>query len=194
MNFPDPAKLLDALKLSPRILLGVAIATGVALFAPIAFLKQLGLENLVASGRGWIGAAFLISAALFLAYALTKPAEMIATQIGQWSALRKARKSLKQLSPQEKRVLKDYLDRKESIRTYQISDGVVQGLYRKQILYLPSSVSVHGQWFAYNIQTWAYEHLTKQPQLLEGLLRLTSTDCSYPPFTTAASTATGSDC
>ncbi len=168
MSIFDFTKVVDALKLSPKILLGVAMASGVALFAPLRFLKQLGLETLVAFARGWIGAAFLLSAVMLIAHALAKPAARSEARIGQWFLLRRSRKSLVHLSPQERRVVKDFVARKETTRIYPISDGVVEGLVRKSVLYRPTSLAVHGEWFSYNIQTWVYNEVEKRPHLLDG--------------------------
>lgn len=72
---------------------------------------------------------------------------------------------LKQLTPVECKYLANYIFKQTQTAYFSPSDGVVGGLESKGILYRSSNLGrVHN--FAYNIQPWAYEQLSKNPQLL----------------------------
>lgn len=76
---------------------------------------------------------------------------------------------LKQLTPVECTYLANYIFKQTQTAYFAPSDGVVGGLESKGILYRSSNLGrVHK--FAYNIQPWAYEQLSKNPHLLTNKL------------------------
>jgi len=76
---------------------------------------------------------------------------------------------LKQLTPVECTYLANYIFKETQTAYFAPSDGVVGGLESKGVLYRSSNLGrVHK--FAYNIQPWAYEQLSKNPQLLRKKL------------------------
>jgi len=50
---------------------------------------------------------------------------------------------------------------------FEISDGIVQGLFLEGILFRPSNVSSHYTTWAYNIQPWVWDYLNKHPDLVK---------------------------
>jgi len=55
---------LSFIKLSPRWLTPLALAAGVVLFGPSALIRTLGLDAVLNTYRGWIGAAFVVIVSL----------------------------------------------------------------------------------------------------------------------------------
>src|SRR5205807_10388638 len=66
----DFGKIVDWIKLSPRHYFAVLLASGALLFLPDGALGVLGLVQLRTTYRGWIGAVFILSAALLLGHLL----------------------------------------------------------------------------------------------------------------------------
>jgi superinfection exclusion protein B len=75
-------------------------------------------------------------------------------------------KTLRSLTPAEKRALQPYILKNRNSVDFAIADGVAGGLVAKKILYVAANVS-HGLSFPHNLQPWAREHLTKHLELLE---------------------------
>ena len=81
--------------------------------------------------------------------------------------LRSLRRVLRDLTPEEKAVLAEYIRDDAGTQYFSIRDGVVQGLQAKGVLYRASVVS-RGRdiEFAFNIQPWAREYLRENQHLL----------------------------
>ena len=75
------------------------------------------------------------------------------------------RKWLTTLTPGEKTVLVPYIRDQSTSVTYGLNDGAVRGLEAKGILYRVSSVS-YGLRFPFNMQPWAREILSAEPDPL----------------------------
>jgi hypothetical protein len=73
---------------------------------------------------------------------------------------------LKNLSGDEKGVLKSYFKKDTKSQIYDVSDGIVAGLARKEILFHATSYGF-GDEMSCNIEEWAWEYLKEHPQLLD---------------------------
>jgi len=162
----DWSKVLDALKLPPKYLIPVVLATGFMLFGSKSSLSTLGLDGLVDSFRSWIGLIFLISTVVVVTG--------IATQLWSWQRhvyrrrqLRKInRERLHHLTYEEKRILRSYIGNQTKSQVLDYADGVTQELVFINVIHLASTLgSMDG--FAYNIQPWAWEYLNQHSHLLE---------------------------
>lgn len=161
----DFSKLTEWLKLKPRYLVALGIASGLLLFLPDRFLLSLGLSELSASFRPWIGGVFLLSTVLLLTHFLSKIGTPVQEKIEEALAVRGWAKRLKELTPEEKAHLQQYIQGNTQTRYYDLSDGVVKGLVAKKILYRATSLG-QGEAFAYNMQPWAWRRLKKRPDIL----------------------------
>ncbi len=162
----DFTKLVDWIKLSPRHSLAVAIASGVLLFLGDGPLATLGLEQLRAKYRPWIGGIFLLSSVLLLSYPLAALGKRVSTWWRDSQFVRGGRQRLRQLTPWEKEILRRFVERETRTQTLNFKDGVVAGLVDDSIIYQSSNLgTIHGN-FAYNIQPWAWKELRKHPELL----------------------------
>lgn len=74
---------------------------------------------------------------------------------------------LKQLTNDEKELLQKYLTENKRTQYIDISDGVVNGLVAKKLVYRASSVGGYMTSFAYNIQDIAFNILKENPKYLK---------------------------
>jgi len=75
---------------------------------------------------------------------------------------------LSNLSKDEKKILKEYIDKDTKTNYYSKFDGVVGGLEKSKILYISSELGQGpNAMFPFNIQPWAWEMLKKNPKYLE---------------------------
>jgi Super-infection exclusion protein B len=161
----DLTKVLDWLKSSPKYLFPIALVTGLGLFSPSSVLDIFGLTSFVSQYRQYIGIVFLISMALILTEAILF-AHRALSGWRQRSEVTKHRQELLQnLTLQEKSVLRNYITRKTKTAYFDLEDGVVGGLEAQGVIYRASNIGQLDRW-AYNIQPWAWDYLTKNPHLL----------------------------
>lgn len=163
----DPVKWSKALRetLTSRSLWAYVLLTVIINLAmPSIVTDFLGITMLRDQLRPWLGAAALLSG-VGLAVAQGQ-------RISAWLALRKKTggliRRLNNLSPEEKALLKKYIDAETKTQYFDLQDGVAAGLKAVGILYRPTDMGDLEVGFAFNIQPWAWDHLRSNPQLLEG--------------------------
>lgn len=167
---------LEFLKLAPRYLVSVAVAAGVLLFSPAAWLEQIGLDGFAHTNRQWLGLTFLISAVLW--------GVAVVAAVGGWIRRKAFRRSIEQhvvrklqsLTEDEKQILRYYLAKNTRANMLKIDDGVVQGLVSDRIIYRSASMGNILEGFAHNISDFAWDYLHEHPQLLLGSTNLYRTD------------------
>ena len=159
-------KVLDWIKLSPKYLFPVSLATGFLLFAKSEYLAALGLTELRSKYLPWIGGVFLLSTALFLSHVVTAFFSWLREKINLYFVVRYGRKKLHNLTNDERRILRDYIGRGTKTQNLSVEDGVVSELESENIIYQSSNIGRLVSGFAYNIQPWAWEYLNKNPELL----------------------------
>lgn len=162
----DPSKIPDWLKLSPRYLFAVALCTGAYLSLRVHHLERLGLDHIDASARPWIGAAFLISAALLFAHLAAEVGTEVVTLFKGNLEERRLRARLRELSPAEKELLAGFIRENTKTRHHSIKSGVVGGLVGAGILFQSANLGSSGFSFAFNLQPWAWRYLREHPELL----------------------------
>jgi len=139
------------------------------LLFPNSWLEKLGLVELVkfcSNYRLWIILAFLISIFFLLGHLIVLIVNSLKKQSIYWLNIRHGKYYLKNLTPQEKEILKRYIDNNTQTCYFDIRNGIVGGLTQKGILIQSTNFGTPRK-FAYNIQPWAYEYLKKYPKLLE---------------------------
>lgn len=161
------AKLADWLKLKPSIILAIVISASFAILSPDWLLAKLGVDSLVRDHRGWFGAALVGSVTLLIARALGWLFGNNRSPLVEWWQKRRLRSVFDTLSPSEKTILKRYLDEQTTSLYFEISDGVVNGLQVKRILYRSSNVSARFTTFPFNLQPWAWDYLQLNRHLVE---------------------------
>lgn len=88
-------------------------------------------------------------------------------------------KVLKFLTPIEKEILRRYIFDNRRTHFFRYSSGEINHLVAIQVIYRASTISKMGDVFAYNIQPWALEYLSKNRHLIEGK-RIDITDIKDP--------------
>lgn len=163
----DFSKLIDFLKLSPRYLIPISIASGIILFASDRFIDTIGLLEIRQDYRTWIGPIFLVTSIIVVLNPIYQVAEILADRVRTEVVLRSHRADLHQLTPAEKEILRGYILEDTQTRTLDFTDGVVAGLVSKRVIYRATSASFLGPHFAYNIYPWAWKYLREHPELLD---------------------------
>ena len=159
------SKAFDALKLSPKYLVPISVATGFLLFATTNVLNKLGLNELKTKYTPWIGGIFLVSTTLLLSHAVIAALSWMKNKIKRSLAIRNSRKRLHSLILGEKEILRGFILGQTKTQYLDLENGVVRGLELDIIIYKASNIGQINTW-AYNIQSWAWDYLNEHPALL----------------------------
>ena len=163
----DTAKsFVDWVKLSPRYLLPICIFTGFVVFAPPNVLSFFGLTEFVSTYRAYFGSAFLLSAALVASSACIAFYGWLKRKHRERATREYRHRRLRQLTEDEKAILRGYIEDQTRTQNLSMSDGRVGQLVREKILIRSSSLGTFADFFAFNIQPWAWEYLNEHPELL----------------------------
>ena len=142
-------------------------ASSILLFSPDAWLAKISLLSFKNQNAETIGLAFIIS---LVAVVVQATLWLKNNTWAPYQIRKDMEKYLHDLSVQEKQILCGYVLNGIKTQYFQVEDGVVQGLNHQQIIYRSSNVGHMIRGFAYNIETWAYEYLSKNKQLItEGV-------------------------
>lgn len=163
MDFP---KIIEWVKLTPKYLFPIALASGFLLFGPENLLSTLGVCDFAEVHKSYIGFVLLLSTALLLGAFL---ANIGNTLMGFISVKFKSyiyRTRLKDLTSEEKEVLKMYLDKDNRTCLFKISHGPVQNLMADKILF-KTGPGINSTTHNVGIQTWAWRYLMKNKRLLK---------------------------
>lgn len=149
------SKLVDVIKdQTPKFAFAGFIVSGFILFFP-KYSAAIGLDRFLVDYGRETGLVFLACAALLLW-------ELLAW-ISKWnkenSALRKAKKRLHNLTPEEKEILCSYIEENTKTQELNIFSGVVVGLNDAGIIYYAVDEK-------FNIRDWAWNYLKKNKHLL----------------------------
>jgi hypothetical protein len=158
-------KLIDSIKLSPKYLLPISIATGFIIFAKAEWLQSLGLNDLKARYLPWIGGIFLLSTALSLSHIIIGFYSWSRKRFRMWRAIKNGKVRLHNLTEDERDILKHYVGNGTKTQYLDIQSGVVSEIENNFIIYRSSNIG-HLQEWSYNIQPWAWDYLNKHPDLL----------------------------
>jgi hypothetical protein len=158
-------KVTDWIKLSPKYLLPISLATGFIVFAKAEWLQPLGLTDLRVKYLPWIGAIFLLSTVLLLSHAAFKLFSWVQFRISMKRGLKGAKERLHNLTGEEREILRGYIGNGTKTQLLDIQSGVVNELEEVFIIYRSSNIGNLRGW-SYNIQPWAWDYLNKHLELL----------------------------
>lgn len=141
--------------------------SSILLFTPDSWLARIHILTIRNQYTETLGFAFIIS----IVATLIQIALWVKNDLWASRQIRKnLEKRLHNLSYQEKQILCGYILNQVKTQYFPIQDGVVQGLLHSDVLYYASTVGDMLRGFAYNIQPWAYEYLSKNKHLItEGV-------------------------
>jgi hypothetical protein len=163
----DAKAILDWITLTPKQSFIIFIITSILLFGGDQLITKLGLEKPIDYFQPWLGLIWLISIALILSNAFVPFYNGCIKKYKQRKYLKRCQKYLHDLTVDEKGLLREYIDNDTKTITAQLADGVVQELVTSDVIRLASSLSQHGDYFAYNIQPWAWRYLHENQYLLD---------------------------
>lgn len=101
----DLLKIFEWVKPKPKHLFAIVLVSGLLLFLPGSLLDYLALTGLRYDYRAWIGGVFLISIAIWLAQGISVVAHTGVHEFISRCNIRAAKKSLKDLTKDEKAIL-----------------------------------------------------------------------------------------
>lgn len=149
---------------NPKFSATVAISTLMLLVLPRRALQGLMADQIVARYGGAIGLVFVVATVAFLV-------EMVTSEhVRGWRQRRERAKRLRQLTEEEKAVLRRYIYGGTRTQYFDVSSGIAMGLVREGILFCPVQVG-HAEKFAFNITPWTWDYLDKHRHLLDPAAR-----------------------
>lgn len=157
---------LEWVKLPTKTLSAICVVAGILLFAYENLLDTLALQELVESFRAYIGVVFLVSLALVVVNSAVAILKFVKPWLVQAYWIRQGKKRLQILTPEEKDILRFYIDNQTRSQRLDIKGGTVNALQREKIIVRGSNLGSY--WgFDFIIQPWAWEYLNGNPHLLE---------------------------
>ncbi len=163
----DFKQILEWFKLSTKQAFIICVISSILLFGTDGLLTKIGLIGVKEELKLWLGFTWLFSLSFVAANILEPALKYIAKKIKWYFNLKESQKRLHKLTPDEKRVLSEYIDRNTRTTSLHYSDGVAKELEAAMIIRQASNLSHYRDVFAYNIQPWAFEYLMKHPDLLK---------------------------
>ena len=154
--------LFELLKQPLRYSVAIGIVGAIVLFSPDSVVNKLGMLKYRDEGKPYFGAILLLCIALTIASGIGAVGE----KINDYRFLRAIKKRLHRLSPEEKQLLRTYIERQTRSLNLDVTSGIVNGLEQETIIYQASSIGHLMSGFAYNIQPWAWDYLNEHPRLL----------------------------
>ncbi|MBD9445735.1 MULTISPECIES: super-infection exclusion protein B [unclassified Rhizobium] len=154
-------------QISSRVALPILITTALILFLPDPYAGALGIDQFRNTYRIWIGVFLLLSAAALLTNFAWAIWDLVKRPIWDWYFIQANKGLLRQLTADEKIVLRRFIHDGEASVSAQLSNGTVSLLEHKRILSRASSISAPFGAFPYIMQPWAREYLTKYQYLLD---------------------------
>lgn len=167
----DFTKLLDVRKVPLWLWAAGTIASGVVLFAPLAWVEALGMSQGRAQYRIWFGGVFMVGGTSLVLHAGRAVYDRMFDYLKRKRRARDLLLALERLTPEEKEILARYVKGDTKTQYLNCTDGVTLSLEHAEIIYRASSLSREGFVFAYNIQPWAWNQLKLRPELLKGAAR-----------------------
>lgn len=163
MNYIKSA--IEVLKLKPRNILPIVIFLGFILIAPIKWLEALKIATLVNNYRQWIAITFLASCSLLISPVVLWVICIIYNKVIYLKLRRAGIIYLKNLTPDEKNILKFYIIQQKRTQELDVRNGTVLGLVRVHVIHQSSRLS-DCMLFSFNIEPWAWKFLNNNRKLL----------------------------
>src|SRR5680860_653380 len=165
MTWPD--KLLEWLKLTPKYLFCLLVASLILMFLPNNFLELLGIKEFRDIYRPWIGLIIIVTVSFLSVHACIPLVNLAKRKYSELRIIKLGQERLNNLTPIEEYILASYLRENTRTQYFSISDGIVSELEQSFILYRSSNMSHHLYDFAYNILPWAWKYLKKHSELVQ---------------------------
>lgn len=163
--------LLNWIKLPKNVAWPIVIVCGLLLWGPETFNKGLGLDLFINAYRVWVGVAFLFFLATGLMPAIPWIFNFIKNKRRKFLVQKDLIQKLKELTQEEKDILRRYIEGDTKTQDLNIQNGVVGRLREIGFLELGFNISYGGMrgsfTFPVNIQDWLWKELKKHPEHLQ---------------------------
>ncbi|BDG04996.1 super-infection exclusion protein B [Anaeromyxobacter oryzae] len=159
----DLPKFFDIRKVPAQIWLALALASGAALFAPSGLAGAMGVDSLRVTHRAHFGAAFIVALAMLLSRLLTYLGREGQVLLLRW----RDRQNLRYLGPDQKALLKRFLDDDVAVLNFEFTDAVAESLESLGLIHRFSRFDM-AEGLGFAIIPWLRLHLKRNPHLLEG--------------------------
>lgn len=167
----NPLKIIEWLKLPTQHLFSLflffAISFAVLVFASDAVLETLGLRDFRSDYRLVLGLGLILSSAALITRLINSALDPVKTAIRERRSLNRRRERLRSLTPEERDVLRPYIQNDTRTQYLKLESGIVSGLQSVGIIYRSANIGNLGGW-AYNIQPWAWDYLKEHPEFVVG--------------------------
>ncbi|WP_433943477.1 superinfection exclusion B family protein [Paenibacillus sp. SN-8-1] len=160
-------KILGVAKYTNKFFIIVAVGSAILLFSSKSFVDNLGLLQFTKDNKQFIGMAFLVSAVVSVANIISFVYQKVTKSISYNKRMKKRKERLHQLNPIEKKILLYYFVNGTNTQLLAINDGTVRELEGNRIIQRASDISRAGVKFPYNLNPWAREYITNNPNLLK---------------------------
>ena len=154
------------LNLPAGFLFALALILGLVIFLPEKTAETLAVKDFRVAYRMYLGPFFLLVVACLVA----KTISAVRHHLQVRSSGRERVSQLRQLTPEERGYLAQFILEGKNTIYVAINDGVAGGLQRKGIIYRSSDLFNILEGIAYNLSSWAREELTKNSDLLSGAI------------------------
>jgi len=162
----DLTKIVGWVKLSSQqlsaVLLFSAFVLSFLIFGTDDHLEALGLRDFRAEYRTWLGLGLIFA----LATILVRGVNWALLQAKRWLGLKHMEPRLHDLTRAERGILREFVDKQTRTLRLHANAGVVQGLASASVIRRTTGINVWSHDADYNIQSWAWAHLNKHPDLV----------------------------
>lgn len=160
--------IIDFLKLQPRYLLPIIIGCSTILFIPEQYARLFGLAETREIYRHWIGLALIISGSIFIIAIATNILNLTRKFFAKKAYKSKLIKKLKNLTEDEKKILRYYFAKETKINVLRQHDGNVSLLEQSNVIHRASKTGSILSGFPFAIDEIALKYLIKNYNLLQG--------------------------
>ncbi len=153
---------------TPKILMGIALFCLFAIIAPNDLLQYLALLSVRDSVRQWLWIILLLSSCLLFSHAFFGLFPFFKGRLNGWVIVHRGKQKLKDLTTDEKEILRGYIEGNTMTQTFDCTNGAVLALESEHIIYRASEISMQFTDFPFNIQQWARRYLKRNLDLLSS--------------------------
>ena len=154
---------------TPRVLVGIFIFCLVAIGIPNTLLEKMGLLSIRDENLVWLWIALFLSLSMLLSNLIFEYSSSLKDLYLKWNTKRRRLGVFKNLTNEERNILKDYIDNDILTKSFSMFSGKHKRLENYGVLYASSEISVPGRGtFDFNIAQWAKDYLKKHPEFLKN--------------------------
>ncbi len=159
---------IDFVKLPPSILSALALASGFIIFAPSALLRRLYFVDFKDNYGFYIGIVFIVSLSILFVYIVGKPVKLISDKLRDKRLNEHKFKCLKELSTDEKELIRQMMSRSHYTMELPVNSGVVVKLQHLYIIGPAGSTHIvngYDMRIPYFVQPWVIKMSCENPDI-----------------------------